>query len=66
LSPAADDLQRGGRMFVLTLLGVGLAVLILFAIVSIKTERARYIREQQASAAALSAERPVTPVRRNP
>jgi uncharacterized membrane protein YqiK len=53
-------------MFVLTLLGVGLAVLILFAIVSIKTERARYIREQQASAAALSAERPVTPVRRNP
>ena len=53
-------------MFVWTLLGVGLAVLILFAIVSVKTERAKYIREKQASAAAQSAERPVPPVRRNP
>ena len=52
-------------MFVWTLLGVGIAVLILFAIVSLKMERGRYVREKQASAAARSAERPVPPVRRN-
>jgi heme exporter protein D len=53
-------------MFVWTLLGVGLAVLILLSIVSMKMERGRYVREKQASVAAPSAERPVPPVRRNP
>ena len=43
MSSGPDDLRKGGQLFVWTLLGVGLAVLILFTILSMRMERSKHI-----------------------